>query len=104
MYIIHFICVFMPGKYKPILEMKCDARAIYLFIYLSDESAATLFTAQIFKNKITFTEKSNFGVSSNDARQGCNKVLKSGGAECSREARKFFFPPPHFFTFAPPKN
>ena len=23
MYIIHYICVLLPGKYKPLLEMKC---------------------------------------------------------------------------------
>ena len=27
MYIIHFICVFLPGKYKPLLEMKCVLEA-----------------------------------------------------------------------------
>ena len=27
MYIIQFISMFLPGKYKPILEMKCERRS-----------------------------------------------------------------------------
>ena len=34
MYIIHFICVFLPGKYKPLLEMKCGPTPLRPLVYV----------------------------------------------------------------------
>jgi len=40
MYIIHYICVLLPGKYKPLLEMKCELHTgVYVLGSLAKFSA-----------------------------------------------------------------
>ena len=48
MYIIHFICVFLPGKYKPLLEMKCAERCdLHVYSLVTNHAPECVFILTI---------------------------------------------------------